>query len=231
MWQSRDKKELLAGIAAFVLMLTGWYLAWFRTPSEATMGDVYRIIYLHVPSAATALGVTATGLLIFSLLALWRPQEKYLRAQKAWSEVGLVFTIITLATGSIWGRPTWGTWWTWEARITTTLLLALLFLGYLLLHHSLPPGKQRIRICSILGILIFVDVPVIYKSVSWWRTLHQPASLIEERGRTMAPEMLSVLLLCIVFTIGMALALWRMRVTNLQIADDLENLEMRRLRS
>lgn len=230
MLKASDKKELLLGAVLLSLMIFGWYLALVRAPTESNMGEVYRIIFLHVPSAAVALGVAAAGLFIASLLGLRKTDEKYLRAGIAWSEVGLIFTILTLATGSIWGKPTWGTWWTWDARLTTTFLLAILFAGYLLLVSSLPPGRQRVRICSVLGIIIFIDVPVIYKSVSWWRTLHQPASLIEERGTTMSQEMLSILMVCLGFTVVFAILLWRMRLVNLSIKDRLDEASYNQIR-
>jgi heme exporter protein C len=132
-------------------------------------------------------------------------------------EIGLVFTCLTLATGSIWGRPTWGTWWTWDARLTTTLLLAVLQAAYLLLLQSLERTTRSIRVCSILGIVICVDIPIIYQSVSWWRSLHQPAALVAERGRNMDPEMLQLLLISLILLAALSVALWIWRAGNLQL--------------
>ncbi len=227
---STDRKEFAFSILAFAALMVGFYVALFHTPTEAQMGDIYRIIYVHVPSAAVAMGGASVLLLIFSVIALFKVEEKYLTGAHAASEIGLLFTLLTLITGSIWGKPTWGTWWTWDARLTTTLLLAILFTAYLMLHHSLAPGKQRIRVCSVFGIIIFFDVPIIYKSVSWWRTLHQPASLIEQRGSTMDPEMLSVLLYCIGAMFVFAFMLWRLRFKNLTLAAAIERASLEHLK-
>jgi heme exporter protein C len=150
---------------------------------------------------------------------------------KATAEVGLLFTILTLATGSIWGRPTWGTWWTWDARLTTTFLLALLYAGYLLLYAAMPPGPSRIRVCAVLGILIFADVPIIYKSVTWWRTLHQPPSMIREGGSTMEPEILWTLVAGMVVMAMYAAWLVRLRSRNILLAEQLEAASFEQLQS
>lgn len=221
---------MIAGSSLLALVISGWVYALMYAPADAQQGEVYKIIFVHVPAAASALAVASIGLLIYSIKALIKGREEDLIAQRAWVEIGLLFTILTLATGSIWGKPTWGTWWTWDARLTTTFLLALLFSGYLLLHESLPMGKNRLKVCSILGILIFVDVPIIYKSVAWWRTLHQPASLVESRGSTMDPEMLSILLSCLAFTIIFSLMLWMLRRGNLALQLKLEQESLKQLR-
>jgi len=217
----RESKDILAGLIGLVLVFIGWWYAFSFTPVDAQQGAVYRIIYIHVPAAASALGLCSLGLLVTSIWGLLKPSEKILQASRSWVEVGLIFTTITLLTGSIWGKSTWGTWWTWDARLTTTFLLAILLLAYLLLYNSLRQGKQRIRICSVLGILICVDVPIIYKSVSWWRTLHQPSSIIEQGGRTMDPAMYNALLLNIFLIAIFSTLLWMIRFKNLRLHDQM----------
>lgn len=211
----------ILSIASLCLVFVGWYLALFVAPTEAMMGDSYRIIYVHVPAAAVALGLASLGLLVCSILGLIGQQARHLLAARAWTEIGLLFTVVVLATGSIWGKPTWGVWWTWDGRLTTTLILGLLFVAYLMLYEALPAGKRRIRVCSILGIIIFVDVPIVYYSVKWWRTLHQPSSLIEQKGSTYSPEMLSILLTCLALTLVFAAALWWLRFQNLKLEKEL----------
>lgn len=230
MLSSADKKQFVFALIAFAALLAGFYVALYQAPTEAQMGDMYRIIFVHVPSASVALGGASVLLLVFSVIALYKVEERFLIGAHAAADVGLLFTVLTLITGSIWGKPTWGTWWTWDARLTTTLLLALLFTAYLMLIQAIAPGKQRIRICSVFGIVIFFDVPIIYKSVSWWRTLHQPSSLIEERGRTFDPEMLSVLLYCIAAMFFLALILWRLRHKNLLLAATIERASLEHLK-
>lgn len=218
-----SKTEAAAGLLSFVAVLATWCLAIFVAPQDAMQGEAYRIMYLHVPSAITAFicAFTLAGAGAWSLI---KSSEGGLLIQKAASEVGLLYTCLTLATGSIWGRPIWGTWWTWDARLTTTLLLALLFFAYNLLYSSLSPGLGRIKTCSLLGIMIAVDVPIIYKSVEWWRTLHQPSSLIRTGGSTMDPDMRKILLTAILAMLIHGGFLICARYRNLKLADDLERL-------
>ena len=157
---STDRPIVWTGCVLFLLCLVSWAVALWVAPGDQHQGEVYRIMYLHVPVAISAF-VTAYVLLAASIAGLWRRSETSLFWGKASSEAGLALTVLTLATGSIWGYPTWGVWWTWDARITTTFLLALLFAGWLFLHESLNPGPGRVRICAALGVLIAVDVPVI----------------------------------------------------------------------
>lgn len=221
-----DNRLLLIGIAAFTLLGLAWFWGLRYAPSEEHMGEIYRIIYVHVPSAFTAF-ISAGLILVLSLMTLFRRSETASLWAKASAEVGLVFTIVTLVTGSIWGRPTWGVWWTWDARLTTTLILSLLYAGYLILYSSLAPGPQRDRITAVLGIIIALDVPVIYKSVTWWRTLHQPPSILREGGSSMAPEMLTTLFLCLGASLLVAVWMIVLRVSNLKLQQKLEEFSYR----
>lgn len=216
-----DRTRLLGGLGCVLLLLLSWAAAFFYAPVDANQGVVYRIMFLHVPAAFTAFSA-AFMLFIFSVMGIKTRSETSLIWSRATAEVGLLFTILTLATGSIWGRPTWGTWWTWDARLTTTFLLALLYAGYLLLQKAMPPGPGRVRVAGALGILIFVDVPIIYQSVTWWRTLHQPPSMIRKGGSTMEPDILHTLLFCIVVMILCGLWLVRQRGQNLKTLDEIE---------
>ncbi|WP_141734705.1 cytochrome c biogenesis protein CcsA [Oligoflexus tunisiensis] len=217
----QDRRSLLFGAGAAVLTLTAWIWALRFAPSEQHQGEVYRIVYLHVPAAFTAF-LSAGLLMIFSLLTLFRRSANAALWAKATAEIGLLYTIITLATGSIWGRPTWGVWWEWDARLTTTLILALLYAGYLIFHSSMNPGPQRDRIAAALGVIIALDVPIIYQSVNWWRTLHQPQSIVRTGGSTMAPEMLSVLFFGFLASLVLASWLLILRFGNLRLQQLLE---------
>ena len=198
-----------------------WFFVFFYSVTDAIQGNVYRILYIHVPSAATAFCAT-TALFVSSLYGLMKPKENNAFFSLCACEVALFFTIITLLTGSIWGKPTWGTWWTWDARLTTTLLLAILLFGYMFLWHALEDNRTRNRSLGVVGIFIFMDLPIIYKSVTWWRTLHQPPSLFRETGTTMSPEIVTCL---IVATVSLLLfgawCLWQ-RFSNLLLREQIE---------
>lgn len=217
----QEKKHIAWGLVTLLALLISWLWALQFAPTEKHMGDVYRIIYLHVPSAAAAF-LSSFVLLVVSIWALFRKDSHAGLWGRAVAEVGLIFTILTLATGSIWGRPTWGVWWDWDARLTTTLILGLLYCGYLILFSSINSPQQRNRICAALGILIAADVPIIYQSVTWWRTLHQPPTIMRKGTSTMSPEMLTGLLTCIgiMLFVGAYLAIQRSR--NLVLSEELE---------
>ena len=137
-----NKKSRILAIISAAAVLGSWFFALKYAPSEENMGEIYRIIYLHVPAAITAF-LSSLVLFIFSVAALRKSAVDASIWGRSTAEVGLLFTILTLVTGSIWGRPTWGVWWTWDARLTTTLLLALLYAGYLILYYSMETGKSR----------------------------------------------------------------------------------------
>jgi heme exporter protein C len=218
-----SKGHSFFGFAILALMLIHWLVALFFVPVDVNQGEVYRIIYIHVPGAMAAFFCAAL-LLVASIRCLGSAGSAALPFAKASTEVGLIFTIITLASGSIWGRPTWGVWWTWDARLTTTLLLAILFCGWLLLESGLPAGRTRARSCGFLGIMIAADVPIIYKSVTWWRTLHQPQSILRPGGgtSTMDPEMLCTLVAGIFLSICLSIWLISVRKKNILLQDELD---------
>ena len=163
----------VAGVAATVV------LGLWVTPPDQVMGNLVRLLYIHPPVAWVAylaFGVTAAA----SLGWLW-PRTRapfWDRLAAASAEVGVVFCALTLATGSIWGRPTWGVWWTWDARLTTTALLLALFAGYLAVRRVSAEPEVRARRSAILGLVAFADVPIVHMSVLWWRTLHQPPTVL-----------------------------------------------------
>ena len=150
------------------------------TPQDQVQGNLVRLIYLHPPAAWAAylaFGVTALA----SVLYLWPRTRARIWDQLAGAsaEIGVVFTAITLAVGSIWGRPTWGVWWTWDARLTTTALLLALFLGYLALRKVSGDVEVRSKRSAIAALIAVVDIPIVHMSVVWWRTLHQPPSVLK----------------------------------------------------
>lgn len=179
---------VFAGAAA-LLLATGLYLGLVAAPPDAVQGDVQRIMYLHVPSILTAY-LAFTAVFVSSLLYLWRRELRFDAVAVASAEVGVLFTGVTLATGSIWGKPTWGVWWTWDARLTLTAILFTIYVGYLMLRAFAEEPHAAARYGAVIAILGFLDIPLNHFAVYWWRTLHQPASLIRPGGPSVAAVML-----------------------------------------
>ena len=176
-------RRLLGGLTLAGLV-AGLVMAFGVAPREATQGNVQRIMYLHVPSvwvAYLAFGVV----LVASVVYLVRRAEAADRLAHASAEVGVLFTGITIATGSIWGKPTWGTWWTWDARLTTVSILFVMYLGYLLLRGMIEDRERGARFAAVLGIVAAFNIPLVHFSVLWWRTLHQPPSLMKPGSAAM----------------------------------------------
>lgn len=168
----------LAGILAIFLVAATVILGLFVTPPDKVQGNLARLVYVHPPVAWVAYlayGVTSLA----SILYLWKPTRsmRWDRIAASSAEVGVVFTALTLLTGSIWGRPAWGVWWTWDARLTTTAILLVLYMGYLALRRIPISVDQRAKRSAIAALIAFVDVPIVHESVDWWRTLHQGATV------------------------------------------------------
>jgi heme exporter protein C len=197
----------------------------FRTvPTEGKMGVVQRIFYFHVPSAfAGFLGVGLCAL--FSALYLWTRDRRLDLLAHASAEIGVLFFTIVLLTGPIWARPVWGVWWTGEVRLTSTLVLWLLYAGYLILRQSAESQDQGARFCAVLGIVGALDVPIIYYSVEWWRGLH-PRVLKVSGGQGLDPAMGKALALCSVTFILFFLLLLLLRVRVGRLQDDVEALTL-----
>ena len=181
-------------IAVALLVPLCLYVVFAIVPTEEKMGIVQRIFYFHVPSAFAAfLGVGLCAL--FSTLYLWRRERRYDRMAHASAELGVLFCTIVLITGPIWARPVWGVWWTGEVRLTSTLILWLIYVGYLLLRENALNRDQAARWAAVVGIIGAMDMPIIYKSVEWWRGLH-PKVLRISGGGGLEPTMEKGLMLC-----------------------------------
>lgn len=185
------------GVASFVLMAASVAMIFLYAPPDATQGEVQRVFYLHLPAAWLAY---ASFFIIFvsSILYLLRGTARWDRLARSAAELGFIFTTLVLLTGSIWGRPIWGTWWTWDARLTTTLILWFIYLGYFLLRAYVSDPERGARYAAVLGIVGFVDIPIIHMSVRWWRTLHPQPIVVRSEGPNMPPEMLATMLVTLV---------------------------------
>jgi heme exporter protein C len=165
----------------------------FASPPDAVQGELVRLMYVHVPAAWTAyLGYGIT--LVASLAWLWRRRPWLDRLAAASAGVGVFFTGLAIALGSIWGKPTWGVWWTWDARLVTTALLFFVYLGYLALRRAVVDPEVRARRSAVFGVVAFAQVPLVHFSVLWWRTLHQPPTVLRPGDPSIDHTMLAVLL-------------------------------------
>jgi heme exporter protein C len=183
------------GVAAGVAMVFAAVAALMLAPREAEMGDVQRLFYFHMPSAWIALGPAFTCVFGFSVAYLVTGRAAYDRVAGAAAEIGVLFTTITLVTGPLWAKAAWGVYWTWEPRLTTTLILWFIYVGYLLLRAVVPPGQKRARVAAVYGILGWVDVPVVFLSIWWWRTVHP--RILGAGGFAMDATMVWVLVACL----------------------------------
>ena len=175
------------------LIAIGLYLALFVAPPDYQQGESVRIMFVHVPSAWMALFVY-TGMAVASAMALiWKHPLSDIAA-RASAPIGACFTFMALVTGSLWGKPMWGTWWVWDARLTSMLVLLFLYLGYMALADAFDDPARGAKAAAILALVGFVNVPIIKFSVDWWNTLHQPSSLLRLEGPALHGSMLLPLL-------------------------------------
>jgi heme exporter protein C len=191
---------VLAGATPLVL-LVGLYLALIVAPPDYQQGESVRIMFVHVPAAIMAEGVYYFVALASFIALVWRHPLADIGAQAA-APLGAAFTLVCLITGSLWGRPMWGTWWAWDARLTSVLVLFFLYLGYIALANAFDDPSRGARAASVLALIGVVDLPIIKFSVNWWNTLHQPASILRAGGPTIDKSMLVPL---IVMALGYAL--------------------------
>jgi heme exporter protein C len=206
---SRPLAPLLGGVS-LVLFAVGLWLG-FSAPEDYQQGDTVRIMFVHAPAATAGLvAYAALGAASFVGL-VWRHALAE-AAAKAAAPLGAAFTFLALVTGSLWGKPMWGTWWVWDARVTSVLVLFLLYLGYLALHAAIEDEQKAARAAAILALVGLVNLPIIRFSVDWWNTLHQPASVLRAGGPSMPSEFLTPLLLMMGAYLTAFGALWLVRI-------------------
>jgi heme exporter protein C len=199
-----------AGFSAAVIAV-GLYLALFVAPADYQQGEAVRIMYVHVPSAWMALNIYLFVALASGVALVWRHPLAEIAARAA-APIGAAFTFVCLASGSLWGRPMWGTWWVWDARLTSVLVLFFLYLGYIALVNAFDNPDRGGRAGSVLALVGVINLPIIKFSVDWWNTLHQPASVIRLGGPTIALSMLVPLLVMAVGFGGLFVTLLLVRM-------------------
>src|SRR5438874_4699903 len=185
--------ERALGVLAFAGLAATAVLGLFVTPPDADEGNVFRLIYVHVPSAWLAY-MSFFVVFVSSLAYLVTKRSRWDRVAAASAEVGVLFIGLTLVIGSIWAKPTWGTWWTWDPRLTTTAVLLLIYVAYLAVRRLPDSPARRSRWAAVVGIVGFLDVPIVQLSVTWWRSLHQGPTVRLLGKSTIAPIMLAALL-------------------------------------
>jgi heme exporter protein C len=188
------------GALAAALGTVGLYIAFIVAPSDQQQGEIYRVIFVHVPAAWMSM-------FIYVVMAFWAGCGLVFNTRlsgmmaSALAPTGAAFTLVALWTGSLWGRPAWGAWWVWDARLTSELILLFLYCGFIALHAAIDDARRADRSCAVLALVGVVNIPIIYFSVQWWNTLHQGASVSITRAPSMAPTMFAGLIV-------MALAFW-----------------------
>jgi len=182
-----------AGLFA-VTLLAGLYYGLFQSPPDYQQGETVRIMYVHVPSAYLGLMIYSVVALSSASVLIWKHPLAEIVARAA-APVGMAFTFLCLVTGSLWGKPMWGAWWVWDARLTSMLILFFLYLGYIALSNAFDDPGRGNKPAAILALVGVINLPIIKFSVDWWNTLHQPASIIRMDGPTIASEMLIPLFL------------------------------------
>ena len=204
-------------VAAAILAVVGLYAAFFVAPSDFRQGEVYRVIYIHVPAAWMSM-------IIYLAMAFWgivgltlNTRVSFILAH-ALAPTGALWCFVALWTGALWGKPTWGTYWAWDARMTSQLLLLFLYLGYIALVHTIEDPRRADRAGAILAIVGSINVPIIYFSVKWWNTLHQGASVSLTKAPSMATIMVVTMLIMTfaAWSYSIAVALWRARALVLE---------------
>jgi heme exporter protein C len=181
-------------VAALLSICVGLYIGFFVAPTDATQGDAYRIIFVHVPAAWMSM-------FLYVVMAAWaglglglKARPPFMMAQ-AIAPTGAMFTFLALLTGAMWGKPTWGSWWVWDARLTSELILLFQYIGIILLRAAIDDLRRADRASAVLALVGVVNVPIIYFSVKWWNTLHQGASVSMTASPKMATTMLTAMLI------------------------------------
>ena len=193
---------------AALLAVAGLWTGFVVAPTDAQQGEVYRIIFIHVPAAWMSMFIYLVMAGYCALALVLRTRLSSMMAS-ALAPTGALFTVLALWTGALWGQPTWGTWWVWDARLTSELILLFLYLGFIALEAAIDEPRRAERACAVLALVGVVNIPVIYFSVQWWNTLHQGASVSLTAAPSMAATMLAGMLLmtlaCWMYTVAVAL--------------------------
>jgi heme exporter protein C len=205
----------------FVAMLVALYMIGFYAPTEREQGVVQKIFYFHVPSAWVSF-LAFFVVFIFSFRYLVTREKRWDNRAASAAEVGVMFCTIVIVTGPIWAKPVWGIWWTWDARLTLTLVLWLIYVAYLLLRHYVAGAEKRATLSAIMGIIGFIDVPLVYFAIRWWRTQHPQPVIAGGEYSGIDPRMAVTLWVCLAAFSLIFVYLYRLRSTQFDMEDEIE---------
>jgi len=190
--KGQSRIDTVLGVLLLVTMIVALYMAFLEAPREKTMGDLQRIFYFHVPAGMTGLTAFAVNF-VASVMFLIKKDRWWDNLALAAGEIGVMFISIVLVTGPIWAKPVWFVWWTWSPRLTSSLILWMLYVAYLLVRNYVPDPDRRAMMSAVFGIVAFVDAPIVWFSIRWWRDIH-PSPMLETGG--LSPAMRPALWTC-----------------------------------
>lgn len=219
-------RDYILPALVLVSMLAALYMIGFYAPTEREQGVVQKIFYFHVPSAWVSF-LAFFVVCVYSIRYLMSRDKRWDNRAAAAAEIGVMFCTLVLITGPIWAKPVWGIWWTWDARLTLTLVLWLIYVSYVLLRHYVAGAEKRATLSAILGIIGFIDVPLVYFAIRWWRTQHPQPVLGGGDGSGLDPRMLATLAVCTLAFTLLFLYLSRIRAKQYDLEDEIEQAHQR----
>ncbi len=215
--------DAVLGALLLLGMALALYMAFIGAPREKTMGDLQRIFYFHVPAAIAGMTAFAVNFAA-SVMYVIRKDRRHDALALAAAETGVVFFVMVLVTGPIWAKPAWFVWWTWSPRLTLSLVLCLLYVAYLLIRNYIEDPERKATVAAVFGIVAFIDVPLVWFSIRWWRD-HHPSPMLETGG--LSPAMRPAFFVCLAAFLILMVYLLRRRYFLQSMRDDLDELERR----
>lgn len=219
--RSQFRLDVVLGVVLVLGMSLALYMAFIEAPREKTMGDLQRIFYFHVPAAIAGLLAFAINF-VASLMYIIRKNRRWDNLAIAAAEIGVMFMAMVLVTGPIWAKPAWFIWWTWSPRLTSSLILCLLYIAYLLIRNYIEDPERKATVSAVFGIVAFIDAPLVWFSIRWWRD-HHPGPMLETGG--LSPDMRPAFLICLAAFQVLLIYLLRRRFYLQSMRDELERLE------
>ena len=219
--RSQFRLDAVLGVVLILSMGLALYMAFIEAPREKTMGDLQRIFYFHVPAAITGLLAFAINF-VASLMYIIRKNRRWDNLALSAAEIGVMFMAMVLVTGPIWAKPAWFIWWTWSPRLTSSLILCLLYIAYLLIRNYIEDPERKATVSAVFGIVAFIDAPLVWFSIRWWRD-HHPAPMLETGG--LSPAMRPAFLICLAAFQVLLIYLLRRRFYLQSMRDEMEGLE------